>query len=158
MPNEKYVFNFTPDEVKEINKILINHKKAITLQFLFVTIFLLLIGLSFLARFVSEKLEGFFLGGLVAYVVIMAISGFQNKKIRKANDNRIANNTYQYEFFDDYVSVSVTDAISTRFFNIKYSDVKVVENCETLYYFECAGMGYFLRKKDLIPNAKITTL
>lgn len=85
MPTEKYVFNFTDSEVKEINKQITNHKKAITLQIIYIFIFLCLSILIFLSRFISDFLEGFFIGVLVTYALMMIISYFQNKKIIKDN-------------------------------------------------------------------------
>ena len=48
MVNEKYSFNFTVDEVKEIDKELTNHKRAIAFQILYLFIFILLIVMSIL--------------------------------------------------------------------------------------------------------------
>mgnify|MGYP006992078135 CR=1 FL=1 len=38
MPTEKYVFNFTDGELKEINKQIANRKKGIALQFIYIFI------------------------------------------------------------------------------------------------------------------------
>ena len=82
----------------------------------------------------------------------------KTKKSLKANMARIIGNTYQYEFFEDEILVNVVDAISTRIVHIKYTDITSVKNCKTLYAIEYANQYYFLRKSDLIENAKITTL
>lgn len=156
--NEKYTFNFTTEEIKEIGKEVTNHKRDVCLQLLYVVIFILLLFLSILSRFVSDKLQGFFIGGLVVYILMLVYSYIQNKKIKKMGDERIANSTYQYEFFDDYILVTIKDKGTTRNINIKYADITDIKNCDTLYRMQYEGLYYFLRKKDLVENAKITTL
>ena len=154
MPNEKYSFNFTVDEVKEIDKELTNHKRAIAFQILYLFIFILLIAMSILFFYFTE----IFLGMLLVYTIFMTASYFKIKKSLKVNMARIAGNTYQYEFYEDEILVNVIDAISTRTVHIKYSDITSTRNCKTLYAFQYANQYYFLRKSDLIENAKVTTL
>ena len=88
----------------------------------------------------------------------MTSAYIKTKKSLKANMARIAGNTYQYEFYEDEILVNVVDAISTRAVHIKYSDITSTRNCKTLYAFKYANQYYFLRKSDLIENAKITTI
>lgn len=154
MPNEKYSFNFTVDEVKGMNKALTNHKKLIAFQILYLFIFILLIVFSILFFYFTE----IFLGMLLVYTIFITAAYFRTKKALKVNMTRIVSNTYQYEFFEDEILVNVVDAISTRIVHIKYTDITSVKNCKTLYAIEYANQYYFLRKADLIENAKITTL
>ena len=154
MPNEKYSFNFTVDEVKEIDKELTNHKMLIGFQILYLFIFVLLSSLSILFFYFTQ----IFLGMLLIYTIFMTSTYIKTKKSLKANMARIIGNTYQYEFFEDEILVNVVDAISTRIVHIKYTDITSVKNCKTLYAIEYANQYYFLRKSDLIENAKITTL
>ena len=154
MPNEKYSFNFTIDEVKEINRALTNHKKLIAFQILYLFIFMLLIVFSILFFYFTE----IFLGMLLIYTIFITAAYFRTKTSLKANMARIAGNTYQYEFYEDEILVNVEDAISTRTVHIKYTDITNTKNCKTLLAFQYANQYYFLRKADLIENAKITTI
>ncbi len=156
--NEKYTFKFTQAEVKEIGKEVRNHKKGIALQLCFVVIFVGLLFLSFISHFISDIMQGIFIGVLVVYILILSWSYVQNRKLKKFNSERISGSTYEYEFFEDYVRANISDGTSTRTVNMKYSDIMSVKNCDTLYRIEYDNMYYFLRKKDLIPNAKIKNI
>ena len=118
--------------------------------------------LVFLSRFISDISEGFFIGALVTYSTIMIISYFQNKKIikdnHKQNTNRITSSTYQYEFYDDHIYVTIKDTISVRTVHINYSDITSVKNLKSHYVLEYANQHYFLRKSDLISETKMLTL
>lgn len=158
MPNEKYSFNFTVDEVKEFLKQVTDHKKGITQQICYTVIFFSLIFLTLISNFISDFLPGLFLGALITYSAIILLLYIQSKKTIKVGRTRIATNTYQYEFFDDYILVSIIDSISTRTVHIKYTDITSIKNSKNHYVLEYANQNYFLRKSDLIENAKITTL
>lgn len=158
MPNEKYSFNFTIDEVKEFLKQTGNRKRDISLQFIYAFIFVMLIILALLYPLVSDFLTGLFSGILFAYTVIMTLTYMQSKKLIKANRTRIATNTYQYEFFDDEILVNIIDSISTRTVHIKYNDITSIKELKNHYVLDYANQNYFLRKSDLIENSKITTL
>ena len=153
MPNEKYSFNFTVDELKETNKQLVNRKKAIVAQTICVAILPLLVAVGFLVDG-----SGFLLGVLFLYVVILISAYIKTRKSIKENFQRITNNTYQYEFFDDEITVNIIDAISTRTVHIKYTDITSVKELKNHFVLMYANQYYFLRKSDLIENAKITTL
>ena len=156
--NEKYTFKFTQAEVKEIGREVTNHKKGITLQVCLVVIFAGLLFLSVISNFISDIMQGIFIGALVVYILILSWSYVQNRKLKKFNSERIAGSTYEYEFFEDYILVNINDGTSTRTVNIKYSDIASVKNCDTLYRIEYENLYYFLRKKDLIPDAKIKNI
>ncbi len=156
--NEKYTFKFTNEEVKEIGKEVRNHKKGIILQVCFVVIFAGLLFLSFISHFISDVMQGIFIGALVVYALILGLSYIQTKKFKRMNDDRIAGSTYEYEFFEDYILVNINDGTSTRTVNMKYSDIVSVKNCDTLYRIEYENLYYFLRKKDLTPDAKIKNM
>ena len=158
MPNEKYSFNFTEKEVKEFLKQVTDRKKGITQQICYAVIFLSLSFLALISNFISDFLPGLFLGAMITYSAIMLLLYIQSKKTIKAGRTRIATNTYQYEFFDEYISVTIIDSISHRTVQIKYSDITSVKSLKNHYVLEYANQNYFLRKSDLIENAKITTL
>lgn len=158
MPSEKYSFNFTENEVKEFLKQVTNRKKGLIQQICYSIIFLSLIFLALISNFISDFLPGLFSGALVTYSVIMLLLYIQSKKTIKANRTRIATNTYQYEFFDDYILVNIIDSISTRTVLMKYSDITNIKELKNHYVLNYANQNYFLRKSDLIENAKITTL
>ncbi len=160
--NEKYIFKFTVGEIKEmnkeINKEITTHTKAICLQVLFAFVFVVLLFLSLISRMVSDVLHGFFIGALLIYTLMLIYSYIQNKRFKKMEFNRIAGNTYQYEFFEDYVLVTISDETSSRVVEIKYSDITSVKKCKTLYRIDYSKVYYFLREKDLLPNAKIKSM
>ena len=158
MPNEKYTFNFTEKEVKEFLKQVTDHKKGIIQQVCYAVIFLSLSFLALISNFISDFLPGLFLGALITYSAIMLLLYIQSKKTIKAGRTRIATNTYQYEFFDDYIFVTIIDSISQRTIQIKYSNITSVKSLKNHYVVEYANQNYFLRKSDLIENAKITIL
>ncbi len=118
----------------------------------------MLIILVLLAPFVSNFLTGLFSGILFAYTVITTLTYMQNKKLIKSNRTRIATNTYQYEFFDNEILVNVIDSISTITVQIKYTDITRVKSLKNHFAVFYANQYYFLRKSDLIKNAKITAL
>ena len=158
MPNEKYSFTFTEKEVKEFLRQVTDRKKGVIQQICYAVIFLSLSFLVLISNFISDFLPGLFLGALITYSVIMLLLYIQSKKTIKANRTRIATNAYQYEFFDDYIFVTIIDSISHRTVQIKYTDITSVKNLKNHYVLEYANQNYFLRKSDLIPNTKITTL
>ena len=67
-------------------------------------------------------------------------------------------NTYKYEFFDDHVLVAVLDSTSARTVQIKYTDITKVKSLKNHFAIFYANQYYFLRKSDLVENAKIKTL
>ena len=111
MPDEKYTFNFTEKEVKEFLKQVTDHKKGLIQQICYTVIFLTLIFLAFISNFISDFLPGLFSGALITYSVVIVYSYIQSKKTIEAGRTRIATNTYQYEFFEDYILVTITDIL-----------------------------------------------
>ena len=91
--NEKYTFKFTQAEVKEIGREVTNHKKGITLQVCLVVIFAGLLFLSVISNFISDIMQGIFIGALVVYILILSWSYVQNRKLKKFNSERIAGST-----------------------------------------------------------------
>lgn len=158
MPNEKYTFNFTEKEVKEFLKQVTDRKKGVIQQICYAVIFLSLIFLALISNFISDFLPGLFSGALISYSAFMLLLYTQSQKTIKAGRIRITTNTYQYEFFDNYIFVTIIDTISQRTLQIKYSDITIVKSLKNHYVLEYANQNYFLRKSDLIENAKITTL
>ena len=157
MPNEKYSFSFTQNEVKEFLKQVTNRKKGLIQQICWIIIFFGLIALAYLSGFVFTLLKGIFIGILIIYCLLLILSYYRTKKIIKEGRTRIATNTYIYEFFDDYVLVAILDQTSARTVQIKYTDmtVKSLKNHFAIFY---ANQYYFLRKSDLPENAKIKEL
>ena len=158
MPNEKYTFNFTDKEVKEFLKQVTNHKKGVIQQICWIVIFFGLIALAYLSGFVFTLLKGIFIGILIIYCLLLILTYYRTKKILKDGRNRIVGNTYKYEFFDDHVLVAVLDSTSARTVQIKYTDITTVKSLKNHFAIFYANQYYFLRKSDLIENAKITTL
>ena len=158
MPNEKYSFNSTEKEVKEFLKQVTNRKRGIIQQVCWIIIFFGLITLAFLSSFIFEILQGIFIGILIIYCLLLILSYYRTKKILKEGRNRIIGNTYKYEFFDDHVLVAVLDSTSARTVQIKYTDITTVKSLKNHFAIFYANQYYFLRKADLIENAKITTL
>ena len=158
MPDEKYTFNFTDKEVKEFLKQVTDRKKGIIQQICWIIIFFGLITLAFLSSFIFEILQGIFIGILIIYCLLLILSYYRTKKILKDGRNRIVANTYKYEFFDDHLLVAVLDSSSARTVQIKYTDITKVKNLKNHFAIFHANQYYFLRKSDLIENAKITTL
>ena len=158
MPNEKYTFNFTDKEVKEFLKQVTNHKKGVIQQICWIVIFFGLIALAYLSGFVFTLLKGIFIGILIIYCLLLILTYYRTKKILKEGRARIVNNTYIYEFFDDYVLVAILDETSARTVPINYADIKKVKSLKNHFAFFYGNQYYFLRKSDLIENAKITTL
>ncbi len=157
MPDEKYTFNFTDKEVKEFLKQATDHKKGLIQQICWIIIFFGLIVLAYLSGFVFTLLKGIFIGILIIYCLLLILTYYRTKKILKEGRARIVNNTYIYEFFDDHVLVAILDETSARTVQIKYTDmkVKILKKHYAIFY---ANQYYFLRKADLIENAKITML
>lgn len=158
MPYEKYSFNFTVNEVKEFLKQTTNRKKGITQQICWIIIFLGLTFLTFISGIISDILQGIFIGALIVYSLLLIFSYYKSKKILKDGRNRITNNTYQYEFSDNKILVTISDNISAKTVEIKYTDITNVKELKNHFVLEYANQNYFLRKADLIENAKITTL
>ncbi len=158
MPSEKYTFNFTDKEVKEFLKQTTDRKKGMIQQVCWIVIFFGLITLAYLSSFVFELLQGIFIGILIIYCLLLILSYYRTKKILKEGRTRIVGNTYKYEFFDDHVLVAVLDSTSARTVQIKYTDITSVKNLKNHFGLKYANQYYFLRKSDLIENAKVTTL
>ena len=158
MPNEKYTFNFTHKEVKEFLKQITDHKKGLIQQICWIIIFFGLITLAFLSSFIFEILQGIFIGILIIYCLLLILTYYRTKKILKEGRARIVGNTYKYEFFDDHVLVAVLDSTSARTVQIKYTDITKVKSLKNHFAIFYANQYYFLRKSDLVENAKIKTL
>lgn len=158
MPNEKYTFNFTEKEVKEFLKQATDHKKGLIQQICWIIIFFGLITLAYLSGLVFTLLKGIFIGILIIYCLLLILTYYRTKKIIKEGRERIVNNTYIYEFFDDYVLVAILDKTSARTVPINYSDIKSVKSLKNHYAIFYANQYYFLRKSDLPENAKIKEL
>ena len=158
MPNEKYTFNFTEKEVKAFLKQVTNHKKGLVQQICWIIIFFGLIFLAYLSSFVFYILQVAFICILVIYCLLLILSYYRTKKILKEGRNQIMGNTYIYEFFDDYMLVAILDETSARTIQIKYTDITKVKNLKNHFAIFYANQHYFLRKSDLIENAKIKEL
>ena len=158
MPNEKYTFNFTEKEVKELLKQATDHKKGLIQQICWIIIFFGLIALAYLSGFVFSPLRFAFIGMLTIYCLLLILTYYRTKKILKEGRIRIASNTYIYEFFDDYVLVAILDETSARTVPINYADIKKVKSLKNHFAIFYANQYFFLRKSDLPENAKIRTI
>ena len=158
MPNEKYSFSFTQNEVKEFLKQVTNRKKGLIQQICWIIIFFGLIALAYLSGFVFSPLRVAFITILIIYCLLLILTYYRTKKIIKAGRERIASNTYIYEFFDDYVLVAILDETSARTVPINYADIKKVKSLKNHFAIFYANQYFFLRKSDLPENAKIKEL
>ena len=158
MPNEKYTFNFTEKEVKEFLKQTTNHKKGLVQQICWIIIFFGLITLAYLSGFFFTPLRVAFIGILIIYCLLLILTYYRTRKILKEGRNRIVNNTYIYEFFEDHMLIAILDESSAKTVPIKYTDIKKVKSLKNHYAIFYDNQYYFLRKADLVKNGKLTTL
>ncbi len=148
VPNEKYSFQFTAEELKKvynINGTLINILKV------------MLPAIIFLLWALNS--ESVFLKGLMVGVFLI-LSASQIKYFRDYKKGikdiapKILSTTYNYEVFDDYYNLTlIKDGEIRKQFKFRFEDIQNILELDNFLVLTVDNMIFYIKKSDLKGNS-----
>lgn len=152
-PDETYRFNFTNDEIKEIQSL--QRKGLYRKPVLFALICAALIAyLIFLSA--PEILIGFAVGILFVGTVfhIKRIIAF-NKAWRKSAD-KICQSVYEYKVFEDYIIINIhRENEKVRESKCYFKDIEKIQQFGKWLFLQFGGQLFIVRKRELKENSAL---
>lgn len=147
LPNETYQFQFTKDELNEIQRL---QRKTIyrrPIIFTICCIFLIIFAIGGAVDSIAIGIVfGAFLVGTVSHIKSIRLY----KKTWENSANRICKSTYEYKIFEDYIHISVYRE-NEKVHESKYSftDIEKIQQFDKWLFLQFGGQAFILRKKDL---------
>ena len=150
-PNETYCFNFSKDELNQIQRL---QKKFVYKRpaiFVLICVLLIISSITFSAPSITIGFAfGMFLIGMVLH--IKTIRAFNNSWSK--NIERICQSTYEYNVFEDYFIVNIyRDNEKMREFKCRFSDIERIEKLDKWLFLQFGGQLFIIRTNDLKENS-----
>lgn len=151
LPDETYRFNFTKDEIKEIQSLQGKglYRKPVLSGLICVALIAYLIFLS-----APEILIGFAVGIVFigTFFHIKRIIAY-NKAWRK-NVEKICQSIYEYKVFEDYIIINIyRENEKVRESKCYYADIEQIQQFGKWLLFQFGGQAFILRKSELKENS-----
>ena len=150
-PAEVYRFSYTESELNEVYRL---HKHDVYGRHAVFSAVLLLLILSLFGMSAPDFVIGFSFGVFSIYVLSVAKGIRAYNRYRRNNIGRMCESTYEYRFFEKYISVSIyrkNEKIreSKRY----YTDIERIQQSDKWIFFQFGGQIFILRKGDLKQNS-----
>ncbi|MBR3803039.1 MAG: helix-turn-helix transcriptional regulator [Clostridia bacterium] len=151
LPDETYRFNFTKDEIKEIQSLQGKglYRKPVLSGLICVALIAYLIFLS-----APEILIGFAVGIVFigTFFHIKRIITY-NKAWRKSVE-KICQSVYEYKFFEDYIIINIyRENEKVRESKCYFKDIEKIQQFGKWLFFQFGGQSFIVRKRDLKENS-----
>ena len=150
-PREEYHISLTAEDMKNIFRLQMRKryiKSAVLLTAL--TIFIP----SYAYLYGDNFSVGLFAGMYLLAVVIMARNIFAVKKKWKSSADMVVKSSYEYLFYDDYLTVNIyRHDEKTREMKIYFKDISTVFLLNDWIIFSSGGLNFFIRKGMLKENS-----
>lgn len=150
-PNESYTFNFTKEELDEINSLQKKSNYKNLVVFTLLSALLIFLSIAFVA---PDTVIGFTFG--VAFMGILAfIKGIRAYgKSWKNSAERIYESTYEYKIFDNYIAISIyRKGEKVRESKCSFNDIEQVNINGRWLFFQIVGQAFIVRRSDLKENS-----
>lgn len=147
LPYETYRFRFVKEELSEIRRL---QRKAIYKKPLVLTLLCVLLTVLLICLSSADGMIGFAFGLLFA-VVISHIKGIRAyNKVWKNNEERICKSTYEYQIFDDYISINIfRENEKVRASKYFFTDIEKIQLFDRWLLLQIGGQIFIIRKGDL---------
>ena len=128
-------------------------KKTICLVVLFIVLFLSLVESN-----APDLLIGFFIGLFLLVIFSYIKIGVTYKKLWKKTRDRIAQNSYEYEVYNNHFTVKINrNDENLRFFKIYFYEIEKIRILDEFIEIVHDNKSFILRKSDLLPNSALFT-
>lgn len=153
MPNESYQFNYSMAELNELHRLQIKtiYKRPVVFTLICATLIVFFIGSA-----APDLMIGFAFGMLAIGVTSHLKGIFAYNKVWKNSLCRICESTYQYEFFEKYIAVSIyRKNEKIRHSKCYYTDIEQMQTFGKWLIFQFSGQSFIIRKSDLKENSAV---
>ena len=151
MEQEKYVFTYTKEEVKETNDALYRPLMKRTVAFLCIMGALLV--LSIVCRW-PEAITGIFVGFFTMFLAVL-ISNSRQKELRLAAAMKTVEKQYDVMVTQEkiIIQVKIGEEEGSRYV-FPFNEIKRSGETPTMCILQCNGIVFFIRK-DMLPEQSI---
>ncbi len=158
-PNESYRFQFTPEELKGVQKIHNASNKKFFIGIITVIIYLIL---WFCPIRTWHLIDGLMLGISIGAIIVFTLFSF----LVVRNNNRAFKNTekircstiYEYLIFDQYLRINLyRNNEQVRSSKCYFNEIQCIQDMKNLLEITIGGQGYLLRKCELQEDSYFYT-
>lgn len=146
-PTEFYRFHYSKAEITQVCRVL--RRQVLTRFFLFFTISVIII-LLFIGNSASESFIWFFLGLLVTDTIVSIKGIAAHGKSWARMKEKIPQNTYEYEIFQDYIVISIyKNTEKTQSLKVNIEEIQQIQDIGKYLIMVCSGLSLILKKSEL---------
>lgn len=147
LPNETYQFQFTKEELNEIERLQRKNLYRRPIIFTVCCVFLIICAIGGSAHSAATGFVfGMFLIGMVSHIKGIRIY----KRNWKNSANRICKSTYEYKVFEDYIHISIyRENEKVHESKCSFADIERIQKFDKWLFLQYGGQAFILRKKDL---------
>ena len=157
IPLESYVVNISLDEFKRATKV--NTKKFRFPMIVNIVIFVVLLVLSIIIVEESPWFFGLLTGFAFVSMIIRIKTNLSVKKVNKANENRICKTTYQYDLYDEYMILCVSNQEEeVRTQKVYYKDIEKIELSKEFCFLVISGQYWIIKRNEINENSLFNKL
>ena len=150
-PSEAYQFRFSKEELNEIYRFQRRSLYKNTITFALICIILLL---GLLGNSAHEFMTGFVFGMLFIGLVSHIKGIFVHSKRWKNNVELVAESTYEYKVFEDFIEVNIyRENEKTGVSKCDYSNIEQIMQCGKWLLLQFGGQSFVIRKSELKDNS-----
>ena len=153
LPNETYRFDFTKDELIEIQRL---QRKSFYKRLVMFALIDILVIIGFIGSSAPEIMVGFALG-MLCIGVVSHIKGIRAyNKVWKNSVEKICKSTYEYKIFEDYLCISIfREKEKIRESKCYFADIEQIQQFDKWLFLQFGGQSFVVRKNELKENSAI---
>lgn len=151
-PKETYTFQYTPDDMKSINRHVIK-------PFLRRLVVGLILFIFLLCAYNSNEFIGFWIGCFLTLILLALRAFFITRKSLKMSSADACNRVYRYDVYEDRLTLEITDdhgIVKTQ--RVNFSEVQKVEHFKHFLLLTYGGQLYIIKKDVLTADSLLYTL
>lgn len=151
LPNESYRFTFSKEELREIYRL--QRKRIYKRPVLFA-----LISIFLIVTFIESSAPDIMIGLAFGLFLIGAVLHFKKvraySKVWKNSIERISRSTYEYNLFENYISVDIyRESEKIRESKCLFTDIEQIQLFGNWFFLQFDGQLFIIRKSDLSENS-----
>lgn len=153
LPNETYQFQFTQDELKEMQRLQRKDIYSRVIIFAVCCICLIVCAIGGSGHNVTIGfILGVFLIGIVSHIKGIRVY----RKNWTNSENRICRSTYEYKIFKDYIHISIyRENEKVHESKCFFADIEQIQQFDKWLFLQCEGQAFILRKEDLEKSSAL---
>lgn len=150
-PYEKYVFNYSCDELYEIQ----SRQSVYIYKKLIVSVIVVALLLLFLIFADTPKIMLGFVEGLLFACILSCLKGYrQYKTACESNIPILTQSTYRYEVYNGYIKIKIfRSGEKIKSYKIYFYNIQNIQVQKNFYLLQVDNQIFIIRKKDLAENS-----